>query len=104
MVANLTQICRSVPRKHDSGIVFPDWCYDEGVEEIFNGDAQTIGKERSLERALGNVFDVYWKPQESGSDIMLNILWSGRRREIREIAKAFIELHLFYIFYINMIT
>jgi hypothetical protein len=74
MVVNLPQICRSVPCKHDSRIAFPDWCCDECVEEIFNGDVQTIGKEKSSERAPGNVFDVYWRPQESDSDIMLNIL------------------------------
>jgi hypothetical protein len=74
MAANLPQICRSVPRKHDSGIVFLDWCCNEGVEKIFSGDKRTIGKERSLEGASGNVFDVYWRPQESDSDTMLNIL------------------------------
>ena len=34
---------------------------------------KTIEK-RSLEGASKNVKDVYWRPQESGSDTILNIL------------------------------
>jgi hypothetical protein len=33
------------------------------------------GKRRSPRGAPRNVKDVYWRPQESGSNTMLNILW-----------------------------
>jgi hypothetical protein len=35
----------------------------------------TTGKVRSPEGMQGNFKEVYWRPQESGSDTMLNILW-----------------------------
>ena len=45
-------------------------------------------EKRSLEGAPKNVKDVYWRPQESGSDTMLNIflniLWRAEEREREE--------------------
>ena len=47
-----------------------------------------------------NVKDIYWKPQESGSDtmlnILLNILWGAEEREReerRERAETYNGLH-----------
>ena len=51
-------------------------------------------EKRLPEGAPKNVKDVYWKPQESGSDTMLNILLNilqraeERERERRERAEA----------------
>jgi hypothetical protein len=39
---------------------------------------------KSPEGASENVKDVYWRPQEGGSDTMLNILWSGRMKYRKE--------------------
>jgi hypothetical protein len=36
---------------------------------------------RSPVRAPKNVIDVYWRPQESGSDTMLNILYIERKNK-----------------------
>ena len=45
-------------------------------------------EKRSLEGAPKNVKDVYWRPQESGFDtmlnILLNILWRAEEREREE--------------------
>ena len=45
---------------------------------------KTTGK-RSSEGAPKNVKDIYWRPQESGFDtmlnILLNILWRAKERE-----------------------
>jgi hypothetical protein len=50
---------------------------------------------RSLVRAPKNVIDVYWGPQESGSDTMLNILYGAEEeeKEKRERAEANNRLH-----------
>ena len=56
--------------------ILPQICRSEGVEGIWSGKPawgrvdnkkKTIEK-RSLEGAPKNVKDVYWRPQESGSD------------------------------------
>jgi hypothetical protein len=44
----------------------------EGMEEILSGGAQTTKERRSLEGRLGNFKDIYWMPQDSVSDTMLN--------------------------------
>jgi hypothetical protein len=47
------------------------------VEEILSGraigGAQTTEKRRSLEGGPGNFKDVYWRPQDNGSDTMLKV-------------------------------
>jgi hypothetical protein len=65
----------------------------EGMEEIWSGkpawghvDDQKITRERSPEKAPVNIKDVYWRPQESGSttmlNILLNILWRAEGERI----------------------
>jgi hypothetical protein len=44
-------------------------------------DQQEMGGRRREQRAPKNVIDVYWRPQKSGSDTMLNILYIERKNE-----------------------
>ena len=70
------------------------------MEEIFSerplGSVQMTGKEMSPEGALGNVKDIYLRPQEGGFDTMLNILESRRMREERERAEGNNGLHCIF--------
>ena len=59
----------------------PQICRSERVEGIWSGkpawgraDERKTTEKRLPEKAVKNVKDVYWRPQESGSDTMLNIL------------------------------